>query len=216
MPFPHHFIPKSHIQLSIKLCLSNISLLFSKIFLMWTIFKVFIEFVTLLLLFYVLVFWPWGMRDPSSPTRDRTCTPCTGRWSLNHWTARKSPILHFSVHLYYYCPRSGFHHLSPGPGPLCTPARMTHLEYNYYHPFSLNNFPKPTGYSPSHITTVIRHSLTFIIHSSNTKLLLIPVWPCYFLSSSAHANPSLKFTFSFQMFYLPWTSIIPSDKVRYP
>ena len=25
---------------------------------MWTIFKVFIEFVTMLLLFYVLVFWP--------------------------------------------------------------------------------------------------------------------------------------------------------------
>ena len=32
---------------------------FFKIFsLMWTIFKVFIEFVTILLLFYVLVFWP--------------------------------------------------------------------------------------------------------------------------------------------------------------
>ena len=28
---------------------------------MWTIFKVFIEFVTILLLFYVLDFWPWGM-----------------------------------------------------------------------------------------------------------------------------------------------------------
>ena len=31
---------------------------FLKIFLVWTIFKVFIEFVTILLLFYVLVFWP--------------------------------------------------------------------------------------------------------------------------------------------------------------
>ena len=30
-------------------------------FLMWTIFTVFIEFVTTLLLFYVLVFWPQGM-----------------------------------------------------------------------------------------------------------------------------------------------------------
>ena len=28
---------------------------------MWTIFKVFIEFVTMLLLFYVLVFWPKDM-----------------------------------------------------------------------------------------------------------------------------------------------------------
>ena len=26
---------------------------------MWTIFKVFIEFVTISFLFYVLVFWPW-------------------------------------------------------------------------------------------------------------------------------------------------------------
>ena len=37
---------------------------------MWTIFKVFIEFVTILLLFYVLVFWPRGTWDLSSPTRD--------------------------------------------------------------------------------------------------------------------------------------------------
>ena len=39
------------------------------IFLMWTIFKVFIEFVTILLLAYVLVFWLLGMWDLSSPTR---------------------------------------------------------------------------------------------------------------------------------------------------
>ena len=58
---------------------------------MWTIFKVFIEFVTILLLFHVLVFfWPRGMQDLSSPTRERTLTPCIiGRRSLNHWTARE-------------------------------------------------------------------------------------------------------------------------------
>ena len=28
--------------------------------------------------------------DLCSPTRDRTCTPCIGRRSLNHWTARES------------------------------------------------------------------------------------------------------------------------------
>ena len=39
---------------------------FLKIFvLMWTIFKVFREFVTILFLFYVLVFWPLGMWDLS-------------------------------------------------------------------------------------------------------------------------------------------------------
>ena len=42
--------------------------LFFFFFLMWTIFKVFIEFVIILLLFYVLVFWPWGMWDLSTPT----------------------------------------------------------------------------------------------------------------------------------------------------
>ena len=33
---------------------------------MWTIFKVFSEFVTILFLFYVLVFWAQGTCDPSS------------------------------------------------------------------------------------------------------------------------------------------------------
>ena len=33
---------------------------------MWTIFKVSIQFVTILLLFYVLVIWPRGMWDLSS------------------------------------------------------------------------------------------------------------------------------------------------------
>ena len=52
-------------------------------FLVWIILKVFIEF-TVLLLFYVLVFWPRGMWDLSSL--------CTGRWSPNHWTTREVPV----------------------------------------------------------------------------------------------------------------------------
>ena len=60
-------------------------------FLMWTIFKVLIGFVTILLLFHILVFWPQGMWNLSSPTRDRTQTPFTGRRSLNHWTSREVP-----------------------------------------------------------------------------------------------------------------------------
>ena len=31
------------------------------------------------------------MWDLSSLTRDQTCTPCIGRWSLNHWAPRKVP-----------------------------------------------------------------------------------------------------------------------------
>ena len=61
--------------------------------LMWAIFIVFIEFVTILPLFYILVFWPQCTCDLSSPIRDRTRTPCIGRWSLNHWTTREVPLL---------------------------------------------------------------------------------------------------------------------------
>ena len=39
------------------------------------VFKVFIEFVTILLLFYVLEFWPRGMWDLNYLTSDQTCTP---------------------------------------------------------------------------------------------------------------------------------------------
>ena len=67
----------------------------SEFYLFFNFFKVFIEFVTILLLFYVLVFWPRDMWDISSPTRDRTRTPWIGRRSLNHWTAREVPQSEF-------------------------------------------------------------------------------------------------------------------------
>ena len=62
-------------------------------FLFWCgpFFKGFI--VTILFLFYVFVFWPCSVWDLSSPTRDWTHTPCIGRQSLNHCTARKIPPL---------------------------------------------------------------------------------------------------------------------------
>ena len=57
-----------------------------KIFLMRIIFKVSIEFVTLLLLFYVLGFWSGVMWDLSFPIRDGTYILYIGRQILNHWT----------------------------------------------------------------------------------------------------------------------------------
>ena len=65
-------------------------------------FKAFTEFVAVLLLFYVLVFWPWGMWDLSSLTRDRTCTLCIGRWSLIHWTIREAPQETFECLLIWF------------------------------------------------------------------------------------------------------------------
>ena len=59
--------------------------------------KAFTEFVTILLQLYVLDFWPWGLWNGSSPTRDSTCTPSIGRQSLNHRIIRESPNLIFKI-----------------------------------------------------------------------------------------------------------------------
>ena len=59
---------------------------------MWSSFKVFIDFATILFLFYVLVFWPQGTWDLNSPTMDRTHSPYIGKQSLNHWTSREALV----------------------------------------------------------------------------------------------------------------------------
>ena len=51
---------------------------FLKYFLMWTILKVFIEFVIILFMFYVLFFLPRGMRDLSSS--DQGLNPSPLHW----------------------------------------------------------------------------------------------------------------------------------------
>ena len=56
---------------------------------MWTIFKVVIQFITELFLFYIFVFWPRVIWDLSSPTGAEIHTPCVRRQSLNNWTTRE-------------------------------------------------------------------------------------------------------------------------------
>ena len=68
------------------------------------LFKDFIEFITILLLFYVLDFGSQDMWDLSSPTRDGTCTPCTGRRSLNHWTTGEVPTVQVLTSRWACCP----------------------------------------------------------------------------------------------------------------
>ena len=68
---------------------------FLRIFLMSTV-KVFIKFILLFLL-YILIFWPQGIWNLNSPTRDWTFSPCIGRKSFNHWTAREVPWLHWNL-----------------------------------------------------------------------------------------------------------------------
>ena len=59
---------------------------------MLIIFNVFIEFVTMLFVFYVSGFWPQGMWDTTWDTSDNSRI---GRWSFNHWTTREVPELSF-------------------------------------------------------------------------------------------------------------------------
>ena len=43
-----------------------------------------------------------------SLSRDPACTPCTGRWCLNHWTTREVPAFTLQIHpkliLFYLAP----------------------------------------------------------------------------------------------------------------
>ena len=79
------------------------SFFFLRFFLMWIILKVFIEFAVILLLFYVLAFWPQGMWNPSSLTRDWTGTACIGRQSLKYWITKEVPIcLHIYVSFLFF------------------------------------------------------------------------------------------------------------------
>ena len=67
-------------------------------------FKAFIEFVTILLLVYVLVFRPRGSCNFSSLTRDSTLTLYIRGWSLNHRTAREVPRASFVIPIRLFQP----------------------------------------------------------------------------------------------------------------
>ena len=68
----------------------QIFLLFLRFFWMYTIFKVTIEFITVLFLFHCLVYWPSGMWDLSD--QGLNPHPLIGR-SLSHWTAREISVI---------------------------------------------------------------------------------------------------------------------------
>ena len=71
--------------------------LFLRFFFMWTIFKVFIEFVIILPLLCVYGFFFLAVRHVGSyPNSDQTCTLCIRRQSLNLWTTREVPPYQFS------------------------------------------------------------------------------------------------------------------------
>ena len=71
---------------------------FLRFFFFWCgpLFKVFIEFVTMVLLLFM--FWIFGHEACETlvpQSGDQTHTACIGRWSVNHWSAKKSRVLFF-------------------------------------------------------------------------------------------------------------------------
>ena len=76
------YIYTCYLNIQIQFCIPNV--LFLKVFFFWCgDLESLFEFVIILFLFNILVFWPGGMWDLSSLTRDRTCNPCIGSGSLS-------------------------------------------------------------------------------------------------------------------------------------
>jgi len=68
---------------------------FKDFFLVWTIFKVSTDLATILLLFYILVFWPQGMWGLSFLPEIEP-VPSALKGEVNHWTTSEvSKTLHF-------------------------------------------------------------------------------------------------------------------------
>ena len=95
---PRRWAPGGHLggclpSSSCLLCLSGppSAPLFLKKFLMWAILSLY-GISAILLLFYVLVFWPLGMWDLSSLTRDQIGTPRDGRQSLSPTGSPGTPL----------------------------------------------------------------------------------------------------------------------------
>ena len=80
-----------------------------------------------MLLFYVLVFWPHGMWDLSTPTRDQTLTPCTGSQSLNGWTTREVP----QHEVFFLCYYGNFQTFTVNKIARCTTPNYHQLSDNY-------------------------------------------------------------------------------------
>ena len=172
---------------------------------MWTILKVFIEFIAILLLFYV--FFDWEACGILSLTRDWTCIPCFGRWSLTHWMPGKSresicdalPLSQPSVFLRWCCFRPGqafgpfpwplyFRGLHTGPPPT-TPCPRTKWGSFCAHPEPVP-FPfrscssRPTPWKspplgPESFSKICRNLLPGSVLRANVQPMGVPEsWKC--------------------------------------
>ena len=131
-------------------------------FLMWAISRVFAESATTLLLFYPFVFWLWGIWD--LPDQGLNCTACSGRRSLNHWTARGVPW-----HIIFE------HFLPPSTRCLkyllffsCSRPRVSHFSEESYF-FLMNNGVWKPRYGLRCASTVIGACLLKGLHNEKGR-----------------------------------------------
>lgn len=139
---------------------------------MWTTFKSLLNLLPYCFCLMFFIFWPQGMWDVSSLTRDRTYTPSFRRWCLNQGSphSRNLSALHSitspSVPEFSH-PESGTgtkssehgYDLSEKVHPLplflvCrwgdwSPWHITHLGKAILYPFRLSPQPLETGSHPS-------------------------------------------------------------------
>ena len=85
--------------------------------------------------FFFFFFKARGMWDLSSPTRDQTCNPCTGKGSLDHWTARRVPPPGDSLDtdLKTRIPMSGFASSGPEQSPPNYMSPPLFCKFALYH-----------------------------------------------------------------------------------
>ena len=94
------WVPEGLCGTEVPLTLADWPLL--RFILMWAIFKVFIEFVVILLLFYALLFWPWGMWGLSSGLGiELTLSAMKGEILTTELSEKFSTGLYISSNIHY-------------------------------------------------------------------------------------------------------------------
>ena len=133
----------------------------------------------------LLVFWPRGFWDLSSPTRDWTGIPCIGRWSLNHWTAREVPAHCFLSSQGSVLPKNICMCSSPAWHTLPPDTWMTNSFTSFFFFFflamllgmwDLSSLTRDQPVPPALEVQNLNHSLTSFRFLSTVTFSMRPTW----------------------------------------
>ena len=132
------------------------------------------EFIMILLLLSVWIFWSWVMWDLSSATRGWICTLCIGRWRLKHWTTREVPKFIFNWRIITLQCCIGFY---------CTAMWISWTSFSIY--FNLILFQISTVYIIKSYTHTHTHTHTHISVQFSCSVMSDSLRP----HESQHARP---------------------------